>query len=51
MNILLIKRNGEAIVPQKDDVLHPKDIIIIFGKKKDADKITTFFKNYVEYIA
>ncbi|HOA64077.1 MAG TPA: TrkA C-terminal domain-containing protein, partial [Bacilli bacterium] len=43
INILLIERDKEVIVPTKDTVLMPNDEIFIFGRKKDIPKIVTFF--------
>lgn len=43
MNILLIKREEELIIPSKDSVLMPDDSIFIFGEKKYLPKITTIF--------
>lgn len=40
MNILLIKRDEEIIIPTKSTVLMPKDHLFIFGDKKHIAKIT-----------
>lgn len=43
INILLIERKGEVIIPTKDTILMPDDEIFIFGRKKDISKIINFF--------
>lgn len=43
INILLIERKGEVIIPTKDTILMPEDEIFIFGRKKDIPKIINFF--------
>lgn len=47
INILLIKRNGEMKVPNRDDVLQANDSIFIFGRRKDVNKIVRFFEGYI----
>lgn len=43
VNILLIERGNQILVPSKDTVLMAKDEIFIFGKKKDIPKIVNNF--------
>lgn len=43
VNILLIERDDNVIIPTKKTVLKANDDIFIFGRKKDIPKITTFF--------
>lgn len=43
INILIIKREDKSLIPNKDTVLKPLDELIIFGKKKDVQKIIHFF--------
>lgn len=47
INILVIIRNGEKLVPNKESVLKPKDHLIIFGRKKDINKIINFFDTFI----
>lgn len=46
LNILLIEKNGEMIVANKDTVIEPNDDIFIFGKRKDIPKITNIFQEH-----
>lgn len=43
VNILLIERGNQILVPSKDTVLMAKNEIFIFGKKKDIPKIVNNF--------
>lgn len=45
INILLIKRNGKVVVPNRETIIMPLDHLFIFGQKKDINKITKFFEN------
>ncbi|MDY0277056.1 MAG: TrkA family potassium uptake protein [Acholeplasma sp.] len=45
INILVIKRAGDFIIPNKDSVLKALDHLFIFGRKKDIGKIISFFDN------
>lgn len=47
INILIIQRNGINNVPNKDSVLKAGDHLIIFGRKKDVNKIVHFFETNV----
>lgn len=44
INILMIERNGVNLLPDKETVLKPNDKLIIFGRKKDINKIIRFFE-------
>ena len=43
INILLIERGKNLLVPNKDTVLEPGDEIFIFGKKQDVSKVIAIF--------
>lgn len=43
LNILLIERNGEPIIPDRNTKIMPQDDIFIFGKKKDIPHIIALF--------
>ena len=47
INILIIERENKYLLPNKDTVLFPKDKLIIFGRKKDINKIIHFFDSFV----
>lgn len=44
INILIIKRNNEILIPNKETVLKANDHLFIFGKKSDINKIIKFFE-------
>lgn len=48
INILLITRNNEKILPSRDDELKAGDKIILFGNKKDINKIVKFLEGNLE---
>lgn len=43
LNILIISRDGEKILPNKDSIIKPGDLIYAFGRKKEMNKITAIF--------
>ena len=43
INILIVEREKKFYLPNKDTVLEPNDKLIIFGRKKDINKIVRFF--------
>ena len=43
INILIIKRDDQILVPDGETVIKAKDHLLIFGKKKDINKIIHFF--------
>lgn len=47
INILIVERNNKSYLPNKDTILLSDDKLIIFGRKKDINKIIRFFENYV----
>ncbi|NLB84571.1 MAG: TrkA family potassium uptake protein [Acholeplasmataceae bacterium] len=47
INILIVERNNKFYLPNKDTILLSEDKLIIFGRKKDINKIIRFFENYV----
>lgn len=47
INILIVERNNKFYLPNKDTILLSDDKLIIFGRKKDINKIIRFFENYV----
>lgn len=47
INILLIKRDEKLIVPSRNDVLIANDSIFIFGRRKDVNKIVSFFEGHI----
>lgn len=47
INILLVKRNGKYLIPNRETTLEARDELIIFGKKKDINKIIAFFDTFV----
>ena len=48
VNILLIERDNETIIPTKSTIIKANDDIFIFGRKRDIPKITTFFNKKVK---
>lgn len=44
LNILLIDKNGQMIIPTRETIIEPDDDIFIFGERKDIPKIMNIFK-------
>lgn len=47
INILIIRRDNVDYLPNKDSVLKANDHLIIFGRKKDINKITHLFESNI----
>ena len=47
INILIVEREGKYVLPNKDTILLPNDKLIIFGRKRDINKIIRYFDNMV----
>ena len=47
INILVVKRGTENIIPSKDTVLKARDHLFIFGRKKDINKVVAFFEQSI----
>lgn len=47
INILIVKRDKKVFLPNKDTILLSNDKLIIFGRKKDINKIIRFFDSYI----
>lgn len=47
MNILVIYRNGNPIIPTHKDTLIEKDHIYVFGRRVEMEKIANFFRKYL----
>ncbi len=47
INILIVERGGKYVLPNKDTILLPNDKLIIFGRKRDINKIIRYFDNMV----
>ena len=47
INILIVERDNNFHLPNKDTILLPNDKLIIFGRKKDINKIIRLFESYI----
>lgn len=47
INILIVERDKKVFLPNKDTILLSNDKLIIFGRKKDINKIIRFFDSYI----
>lgn len=43
LNILIVSRDGEKLIPNKDTIIKPGDFLYAFGRKKEMNKITAIF--------
>ncbi|MFI3329628.1 MAG: TrkA family potassium uptake protein [bacterium] len=47
LNILMMKRDGKTIIPNKDTILSPNDSVFMFGEKSGVEKFSNYLKTHI----